>query len=359
MQFLAAPLLAFLLAAAPESPSTRNTFENAAAALSRGDLTAAETGFQAVLKQEPNNVGALGNLGVVYSRMGRASDSVTVYRRALKVAPNDPLLNLNLALAYLKQDDHRAARPLLQKVVDVQPNNTQARQLLATTQLFTGEVDAAMPQLEAMRGDPGVLYFLAIGYLKQGNKQSAAQTMQEMFAKLQPAQANFLAGRAYYESTLFEESAAALEKARDLDAEVPGVWRELGKTYISLRQSEKARTALAEAIRRAPNDPEANYFFGAFLVQEGEMSGVAHLKKARDARPEFWGSYYYLGKATNDAALLQRAAELNPNEPSIYYQLARLLKAAGRDAEARTAAGKSTELRARTAARAQEALVIK
>ena len=98
MRFLAVPLLAFTLAAAPEDAS-RKVFESASRALAANDLPAAERGFQQVLKSQPGHVGALGNLGVVYSRMGRYADAAAVYRRGLKAAPADPLLNLNIALA--------------------------------------------------------------------------------------------------------------------------------------------------------------------------------------------------------------------------------------------------------------------
>ncbi|MEO0108483.1 MAG: tetratricopeptide repeat protein, partial [candidate division WOR-3 bacterium] len=57
--------------------------------LASGDLAAAERGFLSVLKAQPNHVGALGNLGVVYSRMDRAADAITVYQRALKLSAND------------------------------------------------------------------------------------------------------------------------------------------------------------------------------------------------------------------------------------------------------------------------------
>jgi Flp pilus assembly protein TadD len=60
---------------------------------------------------------------------------------------------------------------------------------------------------------------------------------------------------------------------------------------------------------------------------------------------------FYLGKAKfklNDAAaavpLLQQAAELNPDEPSIFYLLASSLRAVGRGEEAKQALRRVTEL---------------
>ena len=51
-----------------------------------------------VLKSQPDHIGALGNLGVIYSRSGRTHEAIEVYRRALKLAPNDAPLLVNLGL---------------------------------------------------------------------------------------------------------------------------------------------------------------------------------------------------------------------------------------------------------------------
>jgi tetratricopeptide (TPR) repeat protein len=362
MRFLLAPLVAISLAAAPGDPA-REAFDGAVRSLSANDLSAAEHGFRQVLKHQPNHVGALGNLAVVYSRMGRFADAVRIGRRALKIAPADPQLNLNIGLAYLKQDDFKSAKPHLEKTVAALPENVQARELLATAELFTGEVGDAIERLEALRSSGGtsILYLLSIAYLKQQHREKARVAIEELFQKLPPAQAHFLAGRANYESTLFETAAAELEKARDLDPNIPGLWRELGKTSVSLRRAADARKALEEAVRRDQTDAEARYFLGALLVQDGSAAeGVAHLEKTREARPEFWGAYYYLGKAAlarsapaEAARLLKKGSELRPDDASVLYQLMRALKAAGQDEESRTVGRRLTEVRAKTQEREQ------
>lgn len=368
MRLLAAPLLICILAAAPED-RVRGAFDAAARALSAGDLISAERGFQEVLKTNPRHIGAIGNLGVVYSRLNRTADAIRAYRAGLKLAPEDPLLNFNLALAHLKQDNYQAASPLLRKVLAAKPDHLQAKELLATTQIFTGEVDSAVKTLESLRSaeNTGTLYFLSVGYLKQGRKAEARRAIEDLFAKLKPAQASFLAGRAYYESAIFDEAVAALEKARDLDPQLPGVWRELGKAYVSLRKSAEARAALAEAVKHAPEDEEASYFLGALYVLENrEIDGIPRLEKTRGARPDFWGSYYYLGRARLQLGelqaavrLLEKAADLNPDEQSTFFQLSRALKLARRDVDAERATQRFRELVNRRRSQEQEALVIR
>jgi tetratricopeptide (TPR) repeat protein len=368
MRFLLVPLLALQLAAAPGDPA-RQAFDAAAKALASNDLPTAESGFRQVLKLQPGHIGALGNLGVVYSRMGRYADAVSAYQRALKAAPADPLLNLNVALAYMKQDDYVAAKPHLRRVLDAQPGHSQARELMATADLFTGNAAAATATLEALRsgGSPSVLYLLSIAYLRQNRKPEAMAEVSQLFSSVPPAQAHLLAGRAYYESTLFDEGLSELTKARDLDSTLPCLARELGKTYVSLRRADDAKKAFAEALHSDPGDAEARYFLGALLVQEGTFeAGVEHLEKARAARPTFWGAYYYLGRAAlasgklaGATRLLREAERLHPDDMSVLYQLARALKASGRDDEARQVSQRLAEVRARTRSAEREALVLR
>src|SRR5690349_13839572 len=159
-------------------------FERAARSLSAGEYAAAEQGFLEVLKASPRNVGALGNLGVVYSRTNRTGKAIDVYSRALEISPNDTLLKLNLGIAYLKQDDHARALPLFAAVVAAEPRHQQARKLLATCRLYTGDVPAAIRELEILRSeqphDSGVLYLLGVGYLKNKQPDEARAALDEM-----------------------------------------------------------------------------------------------------------------------------------------------------------------------------------
>src|ERR1035441_10355982 len=103
-------LCAFFLCAAQ---SAKEVFEGAARALAAGDYETAERGFQSVLREEPRNVAALSNLGVIYSRTNRADQAIAVYRRALQVSPDEKAILLNLGLGYLKQEGHPQGPPIL------------------------------------------------------------------------------------------------------------------------------------------------------------------------------------------------------------------------------------------------------
>ncbi|HYP08504.1 MAG TPA: tetratricopeptide repeat protein, partial [Bryobacteraceae bacterium] len=333
-------ILLFLSAPSSEGAdsSLETTFNSAASALSRGDLASAEQGFQSVLKAQPNNIGALGNLGVIYSRMGRTRDAVAVYTRALKIAPKEPGLLLNLGLAHLKEENHAAAKPLFARLLTMRPGDLRAKELLATSQVYTNEPAKALELLGTLPSSPSVLYATGLAHLKLGNRDKARQLLDDSLpAAMTPAQAAVLRGKAFYDATLFEDAIREYRMARELDPALPGVCLALARSLISARENDAAQTELRTILKQQPKDPEAAYLLGALLVGIGnEAEAEPLLEISRAARPDGWGAYFYLGRAKlqrDDAksavALLEKAAELNPDDATVLYQLSRALKAVG------------------------------
>ncbi len=341
---------------APAADSAKAVFEHSVQALVSGDYASAERGFQAVLRDEPRNVGALGNLGVLYSRTDRPDQAIAVYERALRVSPKDKAILLNLGLVYLKQEAHRKALPLFATVVELDPRNAQARQLSAVCRIYTGEVPQAIRDLELLREanprDEQILFLLGFAYLKSRNPETAKTIFEKMLDVAGPARAQFLLGKACYEAAVFDRAEESFLDVIKLEPAFPGVRLELGKTYISERRAADALRELGLALKQNPDDEEANYYLGSLLVQENRNEeGIRYLEAARKLRPGSWSVYLHLGKARlqqgrpKDAVpLLERAVALNPDEGSTYYQLARALQASGRQPEAKRAFQKARDL---------------
>lgn len=336
-------LLGALALGQGSEPSSEQLFQNAAQALRAGDLDAAEQGFRTVLAREPKNLGALGNLGVLLNRRQRPAEAIAIYRRALQLAPQEPGLELNLGLAYLKLDDCSQALPYFTRVAARRhPLAAQASELRATCLVQLGQLSAALPALEALPPTPNVLYALALAHVKSGSPAKAQSYFERLLTLLPPAQAHFLEAQVWYNTANFDAALASLERVRAADPQSPGLERELGKTFLSLRDNERALTALRAAIQADPQDLEARYFLGAALIQSGAFAeGRPYLEAVAHLRPDLWGTSYYLGKAQlalgNPRAalpLLAAAAQRAPTEAPVLYQWARALQANGRKLEA-------------------------
>lgn len=338
-----------------QTASTEGIFLGAAADLQAGRYAEAERGFSEVLRREPNNLGALGNLGVLYGRQNRAQKAVDTYQRALRLAPQEPGLRLNLGLAYLKLDQYAEAKPLFAQLAkSPSQRQRQAQELLAICQLQADETALAVAGLEQLSQgsdvSPGVYHFLALAYVKQKELPRAQAVLAKLFATLPTAQAHYLEGRVWYDSAMFERALESFQKAAAADPALVGLALETGKTFISLRNT----AAALDELRQAGDSVEAHYFLGALLVQEGQYAeGAALLRRVKEARPDLWGTHYYLGKAElamghAPAALplLERAAARAPSEAAVQYQLGRALQALGRKTEAQAAFARVAKLKA-------------
>ncbi|HVW84412.1 MAG TPA: tetratricopeptide repeat protein [Bryobacteraceae bacterium] len=333
--------------------SAEALFQRAASALSSQDYAAAEQGFLAVLKLEPRNPGALGNLGVIYSRTHRYLQAIDVYKRALRIAPSDTGLLTNLGLVYVRQEQFAPALPIFQKLA-ADPRNLQARELFATCLIGAGKYATARGVLELLSvaepDNPGVLYMLGMALERLRQTEEAHAVWSRMMAAASPVQANMLMGKASYETEQFEEAAKYYRKALEYDPKLPDAHRELGKTLISLRDNEAAEKELRQTD---PEDAEALYFLGGLLAQANRPDAVPVLEKAHQLSPDFWGPLYYLGRIQLDQgrvkealANLERAAKLKPDEAALQYQLGRAYQKAGRAAEAKAAFDRVKQIKA-------------
>ena len=284
--------------------------------------------------------------------------AVQIYQRALKLAPGQPGLLLNLGLAYLKLDDYTKAKPLFGQLAALSsPRQRQARELQAICQLQTGQIAEATTTLEELIAQqdpsPGVYHFLALAYVKQKNNARAQQVLDQLLTRLPAAQAHYLEGRVWYDAAIFDRALSSFEKAAAIAANLEGLELQLGKTQISLRNYEAADKHLRSALQLSPADIEARYFLGALLVQQNQnQEAIPLLTEVKSSRPDLWGTSYYLGKAhlaLGKAAaalpLLREAARQAPNESPVQYQLARACQALGLKTEAAQAFARVARLK--------------
>jgi tetratricopeptide (TPR) repeat protein len=149
------------------------------------------------------------------------------YRRALLISPDDEPILLNLGLAYLKQDSNAQALPYFARVVAIDPQHRQARQLLAVCRLYTGQVASAIHDLEELKtanpSDEQLLFLLGFAYLKSGDSPRAKTIFDRMFQVAGPARAQFLLGRACYEAALFAQSEESFLEVLKVDPNYPGL----------------------------------------------------------------------------------------------------------------------------------------
>ena len=302
-------------------------------ALKSHDYAAAETHLRAVLRQEPNNIGALGNMGVALTRMRRYVEAAEFYEKALVRSPRDPNLQLNLGITHMQQERCDLAVPQLTHVMQKQPQNAMLRELIATCQLRQGAADMAVRTLDGVPRTAGVLFILGTAHTRMRRQEQAATAFAQL-AKLEPDRSQVLIGRGLYQGGSVKEAIASLEGTES--------WLDLGKAYISAKRDDDAEKALLKVLVADPGNSEAHYYLGALFVQlQRYDDATPHLDAAVKADPDLWGSHYYRGRAfleqkqhAEALIALQKAEELNPKAAAVYYLLSRAYSATGRKKEA-------------------------
>jgi tetratricopeptide (TPR) repeat protein len=122
-------------------------------------------------------------LASLYERQGKVDDAISQYEAALEKAPDALVVANNLAMLLIdhKPDSHDRAKKLIEPLKAA--NNPAFLDTVGWVQFKTGDIDAAIPNLEqAVKAAPeaAVLqYHLGMALLKKGDKAAATEALKK------------------------------------------------------------------------------------------------------------------------------------------------------------------------------------
>ena len=136
----------------------------------RGDLTSAATGDD--------------SLKVMEAVKTTLNEAVRVYRQAIETHPEEKNFVYNLGVLYARDlKNFQAAKPLFQRVTELDPEDVDSWFNLAAAQLNLNDLDGAMISLEKAAelapDSPDVWYQLAIIYIKKGMKERGEEAFKK------------------------------------------------------------------------------------------------------------------------------------------------------------------------------------
>lgn len=111
------------------------------------DNKAAIEQFQAILKQDPDNVGALNNLALAYYKE-KDPRALEYAEKAATIAPTSPAVMDTLGFLLVEKGDAKRGLSYLEKAVAAAPNAVTIRYNLALAQAKTGDKEKARKSLE-------------------------------------------------------------------------------------------------------------------------------------------------------------------------------------------------------------------
>jgi tetratricopeptide (TPR) repeat protein len=202
-----------------------------------------------------------------------ATDPVAQMEQALAKNPDDPKINIALALAYFDRGEHARALERLQHAVKVAPDSSEAYNWLGVVLLDRADFPQGIAALrKAVALDPKYTRAyanLGSALAKSGELDEAVDVFRKALA-LDPKSiaAHFNLGMALREKGDLAPALQHLRRVAEVDAGNASVHYEIGQT---LRQSGELGGAIAEFERALAIDPELRegYFaLGAALKQQ-------------------------------------------------------------------------------------------
>ena len=329
-------ILALACPTAAQAPDPQQLFQQADEAQQLGDTELAIRKYQEVIRLDPRMIAARANLGIVLVSLGRFDEAITQYNAALAQAPNDPILRLDLALAWYKQAEFAKAASELEVLRRGQPDNRQALYLLADCYLRLGRnrdvVNLLEPAYQANADDRAVDYALGTALIRDGQAQEGELVIDRILKDGDTAEANLLMGAAQLSAGESKTAATTIHKALTRDPKLAGGWSLYGRALMDSGDNEGANAAFERAIKADPSDFEANFHFGRLLRLSGDNAAAApYLERALRLRPDSLNARFQVG-ALNlalghlDAAQkdLERVARESPDFQEVHVELASL-----------------------------------
>jgi len=162
-------------------------------------------------------------------------------------------------------------------------------------------VDVLRQGVEKVPDDPDLNYHLGVALKDEGRYDEAIPYL-EKAAQLKPDDANipFNLGVVYFEKEQYDKAIEQFRKALALDSTNTDAWLNLGITALKQDDYATAAEAFQKYTALAPDDPQGFYFLAVTLLNLKENKDQ-HLKDA--------------------LAAIQRAIELDPENPD-YYNIA-------------------------------------
>jgi tetratricopeptide (TPR) repeat protein len=284
--------------------------------------------------------------GTSEARRGQYGMALSHFHDAEKWDDSAPGLMRNIGLAALKLGDNDEAARAFRVAVSKDPNDTQARAMLAIS-LYSSRkyADAAKAFGEVGDGvyrDPRMTYAWAYSLAQTNDPKKTIEVLSKLTAQPLPKEMWMTSGDLYTQVDDYEDALRCFRQAIKLDPNTERAHHLAGVALIRLGRPSEAIPELEAELKLAPNDPDTQYNLAYALLETSQKDqAMALLQKLINEHPDHAQAQYQFGKELlnsgdkNQAIVhLEAAARLEPNVDYIAYQLQAAYRKAGRTSDA-------------------------
>ena len=283
---------------------------------------AADAEYQKILEQDPDNTEVLTTLGDLRHRHGDLQGAERSLKQALQVEPGHPAAALYLMIMAEEQKDWN-----------------QALDYLSRNQAFSKE-----PQLWIRKS-----YY----QIQSGDLPGAVQTLKTAGEKWpQDAEIAYFLSLGYDDLGQTRKAIPLLENALELKPDYREARFQLAVLYEKTNQMDKAEREFQALLSQKPDDAVSLNYLGYSLADRGlqldraqsYIQKAVHLDPGNGAYGDSLGWVYFKqGKSSQALVEIQKAAEILPQDPTIWQHLGEITLSL-HDADSAWAALKKSQL---------------
>lgn len=275
-------------------------------------LDDAITSFAASTACDPQFFLADRALGDAYLEKGDDNRALAAYEAALRIQPDDVETLRTAANLSLKHELNQGAVPLLERLIQLQPDDPDAKADLGAAYGAIGEMDKAERQFRAALAlnsqAPKAVLGLGALYLK-ANRNEEAISLLSKAAILAPEEAKplYLLGSAYNRLGRYSEAVAALEQAASRSPEDADIYYQLAHADGHLQRAAEKQKALERFTEIKVRDEKL------FESQREAARLVKEIQPVVDEK-----------NITITLQMLEKAHQLDPDNEEVCFRLAGL-----------------------------------
>ena len=298
-----------------------------------GQFDRAEIEYMNVLRNDPVNSQAYGQLGVIYYEQGRVQRAAFFLAKGSELSPDDLALRTKLGFIYTSAGQYKQALAEANYILERKPQDDEAPLLLAETANQPKEIEAARQRLQtlARAGDRAVLE------VALGNLALREQDLAGAGAAFKKAQAldpkssavNAALGALTWAQGDLKQAAAFFKAAADASPARSPRRMQYVRFKIQTHDSPGGRQALDEILKAAPDYIPASLVLAEIAATEKKYDECAGLlDKVLALDPDNFDALLFQGqlelaRGGSDKAVteMERMARIYPQVARVYYQL--------------------------------------
>jgi protein O-GlcNAc transferase len=257
-------------------PTPQQLLENALAAQRGGRVADAKRLYAWVLRVDPTNAAAFGNLAIIAAQEGDLEGAERLLRRGIALHPNDALSFNNLGRVLLQRGRFADAIEAHRRAIELKPAYAEAHFALGRALQQQGAfADAAASYRDAIAARPGYAEAhnnLGVVLQGQGRLQEAVAAYADAIA-LRPAyaEAEFNRGVVLHEIGELNQAEAAYRRLISFNPAIAVVHNNLGTVLKDAGLLDAALAAFDNAIKLQADYAEAFYNRGTVLQQQARF----------------------------------------------------------------------------------------